>query len=175
MNDIKENEVEIERLVKEIELEIKDKSKNKKIESDKINNRLKRIKQILKSYRLDIRELPKIQQKPYQDKSNKFEEKIKELEDTLNWMEINKNDNNQYTSEDDYKVMIMKSKTIQQKDLKTVNQLNNTINSINNMGSTILKDMADQEEQMKRINKDMNKVDNNLKIANKYLNSIERG
>ncbi|KAN0041769.1 hypothetical protein ACTFIV_004319 [Dictyostelium citrinum] len=169
MNDIKENEVEIERLLKEVELEIKDKSKNKKIESD---NRLKRIKKILNSYRLDIRELPKIEQKPYQDKSNKFEEKIKELEDTLNWMEIN---NNQYTSEDDYKVMIMKSKTIQQKDLKTVNQLNNTINSINNMGSTILKDMADQEEQMKRINKDMNKVDNNLKIANKYLNSIERG
>ncbi|KAK5580717.1 hypothetical protein RB653_000741 [Dictyostelium firmibasis] len=170
MNDLKENESEFENIVKEIELGIKDHRKYKKVEIESLNNLIDRGKQILKSYKLDIRELPKTKQKPFQDKLNKYEEHIKTLENSLNWVD----NKNLTTTTNEYQKMMVESKEIQQKDLKTVGKLLNKINEINNIGSPVLNEMAKQEEQMKRIDSNMEKVDNNLKMGNKYLNAIER-
>ncbi|KAN0048106.1 hypothetical protein ACTA71_002501 [Dictyostelium dimigraforme] len=189
MADLQENEMDFEKIVREVEIGIKDLSKNKRgIEArggaELLRNRLTRAKQILRSYKLDFRELPKTEQKPYQDKANQYEEQIKTLENDLNWAEKNSenggggsnnnNNSNGQSIDSEYQETMQKAKKIQQQDIDTTQRILAEVGQINEVGTSTLEEMAVQEEQMKRIQKDMEEIDGNLKLATRQMRAFAR-
>ncbi|KAN0012580.1 hypothetical protein ACTFIU_007887 [Dictyostelium citrinum] len=190
MADLQENEMDFEKIVREVEIGIKDLSKNKRgIEArggaELLRNRITRAKQILRSYKLDFRELPKTEQKPYQDKANQYEEQIKTLENDLNWAEKNgenggggsnnnSNNNNNQSIDTEYQETMQKAKKIQQQDIDTTHRILAEVGQINEVGTSTLEEMAVQEEQMKRIQKDMEEIDGNLKLATRQMRAFAR-
>ncbi|KAK5580720.1 hypothetical protein RB653_000744 [Dictyostelium firmibasis] len=188
MADLQENEMDFEKIVREVEIGIKDLSKNKRgIEArggaELLKNRLTRAKQILRSYKLDFRELPKTEQKPYQDKANQYEEQIKTLENDLNWAEKNSengggsnnnNNNGQSTIDTEYQEIMQKAKKTQLQDIDTTHRILQEVNQINEVGTSTLEEMAVQEDQMKRIQKDMEEIDGNLKLATRQMRAFAR-
>ncbi|KAN0041766.1 hypothetical protein ACTFIV_004316 [Dictyostelium citrinum] len=189
MADLQENEMDFEKIVREVEIGIKDLSKNKRgIEArggaELLRNRITRAKQILRSYKLDFRELPKTEQKPYQDKANQYEEQIKTLENDLNWAEKNSenggggsnnnSNNNNQSIDTEYQETMQKAKKIQQQDIDTTHRILAEVGQINEVGTSTLEEMAVQEEQMKRIQKDMEEIDGNLKLATRQMRAFAR-
>ncbi|KAM9942513.1 hypothetical protein ACTFIT_005896 [Dictyostelium discoideum] len=166
MADIIENEIELDKIIKEVEKNIKDLRKNKKdIESrggvDLIKNRINRSKQILRSYKIDLRELPKTELAKYDSKVNDYEEQIKKLENDFNWVE-NIMVNNESGS------------SVTKQDKKITNGILQTVIETNNIGTTTLAEMNIQEEQINRIKNDMDLIDSNLKLATRQMRSIAR-
>ncbi|KAM9990588.1 hypothetical protein ACTFIY_006649 [Dictyostelium cf. discoideum] len=193
MADIIENEIELEKIIKEVEKSIKDLGKNKKnIDSgggvDLIKNRIIRLKHILRSYKIDLREIPKTELAKYDSKVNNYEEQIKKIENDLNWVENimvnnesgssnnNNNDNNNENLKNDvqYQNVMKKAKDIQQQDIKTTNGILQTVIETNNIGTATLQEMKIQEEKIKKINNDMDVIDSNLKLATRQMRSIAR-
>ncbi|KAM9977095.1 hypothetical protein ACTFIR_010951 [Dictyostelium discoideum] len=191
MADLQENEMDFEKIVREVEIGIKDLSKNKRgIEArggaELLRNRIGRAKQILRSYKLDFRELPKNEQKPYQDKANQYEEQIKTLENDLNWAEKNSENggggggggsgggNNSQSIDAEYQETMQKAKKIQQQDIDATHRILSEVGQINEVGTSTLEEMAVQEEQMKRIQKDMEEIDGNLKLATRQMRAFAR-
>ncbi|KAM9955922.1 hypothetical protein ACTFIW_002130 [Dictyostelium discoideum] len=197
MADITENEIELDKIIKEVEKSIKDLGKNKKnIESrggvELVKNRINRSKQILRSYRIDLREIPKTESAKYDSKVNNYEEQIKKLENDLNWVENimdnnentsnnknnnsnNDNNNNENLKNDiQYQNVMKKAKDIQEQDKKITNGILQTVIETNNIGTATLVEMNIQEEQIKRINNDMDVIDGNLKLATRQMRSMAR-
>ncbi|KAM9977096.1 hypothetical protein ACTFIR_010952 [Dictyostelium discoideum] len=196
MADITENEIELDKIIKEVEKSIKDLGKNKKnIEFrggvELVKNRINRSKQILRSYRIDLREIPKTESAKYDSKVNNYEEQIKKLENDLNWVENimdnnesgssvnsnnkNNNDNNENLKNDiQYQNVMKKAKDIQEQDKKITNGILQTVIETNNIGTATLVEMNIQEEKIKRINNDMDVIDGNLKLATRQMRSMAR-
>ncbi|KAN0001006.1 hypothetical protein ACTFIZ_001446 [Dictyostelium cf. discoideum] len=196
MADITENEIELDKIIKEVEKSIKDLGKNKKSTefrgvAELIKNRINRSKQILRSYRLDLRELPKKELANYDSKVKNYEEQIKKLENDLNWVENilvnndnnnndndnnnnNNNNNNDNNNDIQYQNVMKKAKDIQQQDIKTTKGILQTVIETNNIGTATSEQMKIQEEQINRIKNDMDVIDSNLKLATRQMRSIAR-
>ncbi|EGC38842.1 hypothetical protein DICPUDRAFT_75576 [Dictyostelium purpureum] len=187
MADFQETEAEFESIAKELELGIKNLSKNRRDVAGTVallRNRLTRAKQILRSYKLDFRELPKGDQKPFQEKANEYEEKLKKLENDLNWAERDDGSgspaaatvqsNGVQTQNEETTQILNQAKNIQKKDLDAVRRIEMDVANMNQAGTSTLEEMAVQEEQMKRIQKDMEEVDSNLKLATRQMRAFAR-
>ncbi|KAN0012557.1 hypothetical protein ACTFIU_007864 [Dictyostelium citrinum] len=195
MADITENEIELDKIIFEVEKGIKDLGKNKKgIEArggaDLIKNRINRLKQVLRSYKIDLRELPKNELIKYESKVKNYEEQIKKLENDLNWVEkissdgntigvpieSNNNNNNDEKLKNDveYQSVLKKAKETQQQDIKITKGILHTVIETNNVGTSTLEEMKVQEEQMNRIKNDMEIIDGNLKLATRQMRAFAR-
>ncbi|KAN0041767.1 hypothetical protein ACTFIV_004317 [Dictyostelium citrinum] len=193
MADITENEIELEKIIYEVEKGIKDLGKNKKgIEArggaDLLKNRIDRLKQVLRSYKIDLRELPKNELIKYKSKVKNYEEQIKKLENDLNWVEkvasdgntigspIDSNNNNDEKLKNDveYQSVLKKAKETQQQDIKITKGILQTVIETNNVGTSALEEMKIQEDQMNRIINDMDIIDGNLKLATRQMRAFAR-
>eukprot|EP01132_Coremiostelium_polycephalum_P006637 gene6637-8210_t len=181
-------EADFQSIVEEIDRGIKalnPSAKNRKefeikTKVDLLRNRLNRAKQILRSYKIDIREIEKAHQPKYTAKATQFEERIKALENELNWAE-KQNENGglgaagaEQTPHDDYQSTMQQAKNIQKEDLTRVNHILQEVTTISQEGQATLEEMAIQEEQMKKIDKDFNEIDANLKLATRQMRVFAR-
>ncbi|KAK5580719.1 hypothetical protein RB653_000743 [Dictyostelium firmibasis] len=194
MADIQEYEIELDKIIYEIGNSIKNLRKYKNSLEvtggiDLLKNRLKRAKWVLRSLKLDLKELSEFEIKKYQSKVNKYEEQIKTLENDLNWIEkvgneesgdlkIDdsniKNNNGILKNDNEYQDIMKKAKNFQENDKKITTSTLETIIKVNEIGTSTLGEMAIQEGQMKRIQNDMNEIDSNLKLATRQMRSFAR-
>eukprot|EP01132_Coremiostelium_polycephalum_P004179 gene4179-5230_t len=202
MGDFESNEVDFHSIVEEIEKGIKLlKSTNiKKNEFqisnslDLLKNRLNRARQIVREYKIDIREIEKVKQPKYTLKSIEFEEKIKSLENDLMWLEKQVGENihssssspplsskttenqilpsNQFKNE--YNSTISEAKELQKDNLNRVNNILQEVTTMGEEGQSTLEEMGIQEEKIINVDNDFNQIDANLKLANRQIRVIAR-
>ncbi|KYQ99697.1 hypothetical protein DLAC_03637 [Tieghemostelium lacteum] len=179
-----EYEEEFNSLVVEIGNSIRELTKNKKgydrSKVDLIQNRIKRARDVKNSYRVEFRSLPKTDHLPFQTKTNEMEEQIKKLENDLNWSEKqsenggNGTPQGESTMQKEYQDTMSLATKIQKEDIsRTENALKQVIDT-NNIGTQILEEMKVQDEQLTRIDKGLNEVDSNLKLAQRQIRVFAR-
>eukprot|EP01133_Synstelium_polycarpum_P003775 gene3775-4354_t len=178
-------EIEFTTIADEVDRGTKEMLKSKrpqdvKTKSDLLRARLNRAKQILRSYKIDYRELPKSDQEEFVKKANQYEERLKTLDNELSWAEKQQENGGlgaagaEPTIQDDYNQTMVQAKKIQQQDIDATNRILQEVVTINMTGQATLEEMAVQEEQMKRIGKGMDEVDSNLKLAQRQMRAFAR-
>ncbi|EFA81050.1 hypothetical protein PPL_05886 [Heterostelium album PN500] len=173
---------EIDRGTKEIQRAVGKKQQfDVRAKAELLDGRLKRAKDVLKSYRREYRELEKKDQAEYATKATQFEEIIKTIENDLRWAEKQNEGGSTpsggaetSTPQDDYNQTMIQAKNIQKKDIEAVTRMQQEAIQITQVGTATLEEMAIQTEQMKRIDKHLDEVDSNLKLATRQMRAFAR-
>lgn len=138
-----------------------------------MKDRMDRAKKSLKSMRVEIRELSKVEQKPHNDKAMQLEEKINQLILDVEWFE--KDEPGQAESPElDHHQIVNKAQAIQQDDIETLNRVQRRVDETKDLGANTLATMAQQRDQIIQIDKDVDQVESNLKLANRHLRTFVR-
>jgi len=144
--------------------------------SDDINymkNRLDRAKKALKGMRVEIRELSKVDQKPHNEKAMQLEEKINQLVVDVEWVE--KDDGGgQPAPELDHKAILAKAENIQREDIDILTRVTKQVVDTKQLGADTLVEMDKQTNQIVQIDKGVDEVSSNLKLASRHLRTFVR-
>lgn len=183
MSDLESNKQEINDLCEEVKKGIEDLKKAKGLtgvkKSDKIaflKNRLARSKVVLRSMKVDMRELPKLEQKPHVERAAQLEEKINQLGVDLEWVEKadpNEEIQNQAKATD-YKAVLAEGQVIQEGDINTLTRVTQKLEETRQIGTDTLATQQRQREQLISIEKGVDEVGSNIKLANRQLRVFVR-
>lgn len=164
---------------KELELLKKAKGLTSVKKSDKIGylkNRIGRAKTALRSMKVELRELTKLEAKPHSDKAVQLEEKIKQLEVDIEFAE--KSDpadaEKQQAMATDYKAVLTEGAAIQNDDINRLKRVQQTIAETTQVGTDTLAAQHRQREQIVKIDQGVDQVSSNIKLANRHLRVFVR-
>jgi len=144
--------------------------------SDDINimkNRLDRARKALKTMKVEIRELSKVEQKPHTEKATQLEERINQIAVDVEWVEKDEG-GGQNGPELDHNQILDKAKAIQESDKSTLTGVLQTVHQTIEVGSATLVKMNEQSEQIMRVDKGVDEVSSNLKLASRHLRTFVR-
>jgi len=183
MGEIEDRKIEIGELCEEISsgLEMMKQAKglSSRTRAEKIEflkNRIGRAKLALKSMKVELREMPKLQQRPHLEKATQLEEKIKQLEADIDWAEkADPNDElkNQAMATD-HKAVLNEAAQIQEGDINKLKDIKRVIQNTTQVGTDTLVEMQTQKEQLARIDDGVDQVKSNIQLANKHLRVFVR-
>ena len=139
-----------------------------------MKNRMDRAKKSLKTMRVEIRELSKVEQKPHNDKAMQLEEKINQLVLDIEWFEKDEPGQPEQSPELDHRDILRKGQAIQEDDINTLQNVQRQVEETKVLGSETLATMAQQREQIIQIDKGVDEVESNLRIANRHLRTFVR-
>lgn len=157
-----------------------------------MKNRIDRAKKALKTMRVEIRELSKVEQKPHNDKAAQLEEKINQQLTDIEWYEkdepgaadangimlgstvISHQFNLFVGPELDHNAIIDKAKNIQTQDIDILHRVTQQVQSTKDIGTDTLVKLNQQTEQMVQIDKGLDEVSSNLKLASLHLKTFVR-
>jgi len=141
-----------------------------------LKTRLNRARVALRSLKVEFRELSKIDQKPHADRAALLEERINKLSTDLEFAE--RNDPEQQKQDAamvvDYNAVLNKGKAIQDEDLKILSGLNRQLEDTEQIGASTLVKMQEQSEQMRSIDKQVDEVASNVKLASRQVRVMVR-
>jgi len=174
---------EIIEICEEVEKGMNDVKKDKKLlgnrRTDRINqlkNRVGRAKQALKSLKVELRELPKLQAKPHADKAAQLEERIKQLDLDLEWLD--KSDpaaeEEKQAMSTDYKKVVAKGNEVQMDDINRLGRVIRQTEETKVVGEQTLVTMQTQREQMIKIDQGVDEVASNIRLANRQMRVFVR-
>lgn len=149
----------------------------KQDKASKIKNRLDRAKAVLRSVKVEMRELSRTEQAAYKDRIQVAEEKINKLYTELDWAEKSgdrKELMDQASVELDTRSVLNKGKQIQEEDLNILDNVIKTAAQTSEIGASTLAEMANQRERMTAIDKDLDQISSNLVLARKHLRVFVR-
>eukprot|EP01113_Clastostelium_recurvatum_P038195 TRINITY_DN567_c0_g1_i4.p1 TRINITY_DN567_c0_g1~~TRINITY_DN567_c0_g1_i4.p1 ORF type:complete len:211 (-),score=48.70 TRINITY_DN567_c0_g1_i4:351-983(-) len=176
MTSIEDDLAELETLCSEIlgEMTKLKKMKPTREREDKITfirNRIGRSKEVVRSVKVEIRFLSKLEAQPYNERLKKSEGEISQFLTDLEWVEKNeatREDMIQKAEDDkDYKKVLAQGASIQQDDLARLQNMQRQADQMQQMGSEILVEMKAQEDQIKNTTNQVLVVESNLKIASR--------
>jgi len=174
---------EINELCEEVSKGIEDLKRAKALtgvkRSDQVNKlkgRLGRAKTALRSIKVELREMGKLEAKPHTEKANQLEEKIKQLEVDLDWAE--KADPADETKKQEqatnYQAVLAEGAAIQEDDINRLKRVQQQISNTTELGGATLAKQVEQREQIVRIDQGVDQVSSNIKLANKHLRVFVR-
>jgi len=180
---IEQHKIEITELCEEVSKGLEDIKKAKGLSGVKKNDRIgqlkgriTRAKTALRSIKVELREMPKLEAKPHTEKANQLEEKIKQLEIDIEWVE--KSDPNDAAAAQaesvDYKAVIAKGADIQNDDINRLQRIKQTALETQQIGTETLAKQQEQREQIIRIDQGVDQVSSNIKLANRHLRVFVR-
>jgi len=141
-----------------------------------LKNRTNRAKTSLRSLKVDLRELPKLEQKPHTEKAAQLEEKIKQIEVDLDWLE--KSDPGEAAQQQaratDYKEVLAQGTAIQETDINILSRATQKLEETRQIGTDTLVKQQAQREQLIQIDKGVDEVSSNIKLANRQLRVFVR-
>jgi len=186
---LKDYDEEMEKLFSDIrsgltELKPNKKGKSKLTDSERnskiayINSRISRCKQVLRSYKVDLRSLDKTAANPYEVKATEYKETINTLIQDLNWVQENellggqgaKRNLDSMTSDE----VIDVAKKTQDASLKSLEQTLITIDNSKQVAADTASKLHEQTEKLKHIDEGVSEIQTNLKMAAKQLRSFAR-
>eukprot|EP01112_Ceratiomyxa_fruticulosa_P011939 TRINITY_DN3285_c0_g1_i1.p1 TRINITY_DN3285_c0_g1~~TRINITY_DN3285_c0_g1_i1.p1 ORF type:complete len:259 (+),score=59.32 TRINITY_DN3285_c0_g1_i1:95-778(+) len=183
MGDIlDDSEAEVNEICDEVENELKTlpKMKDQKKKNEtiaKLKSRMNRAKTALRSFKVELRELSKLEARPYQEKATKMEERINQLIADIDWAEKQTGEDDvakQQTNAQDYKSILNQGNEIQQDDLSRLANMSRDLSQTQETGANTLLEMSKQRDQMTQIRKGVEEVESNIKMANKQLRVFAR-
>jgi len=144
-----------------------------------VDGRIKRCKQVLRSYKVDLRSLDKAAANPYEVKSNTYKDTINQLITDLNWVQENellgdkpvaKKNTDSMTADE---VLDLGKKT-QVQSLDSLDRTLKIIDETKQVGADTAQKLHEQTEQLKKIDEGIREVQANLVLASKQLRSFAR-
>jgi len=177
---IEDSVTEINALLEEVSGKLEKLKKGKNVNQSKraddigfLKDRLDRAKKSLKSMRVEIREMSRVDQKPHNEKALQLEEKINQLLLDVEWFEKDE-PGTQESPELDHKKIVDKALSIQNDDIETLNRVSRTVETTKQIGAETLDKMNAQREQIINIDKGVDEVSSNLTLANRHLRTFVR-
>jgi len=147
--------------------------------NDKISflkNRVGRAKTALRSMKVELRELTKLEARPHTEKAQQLEEKIKQLEVDLEFAERADpaDAEKQQAMATDYKAVLGEGEKIQNDDINRLKRVQQTIQETTQVGADTLAAQQRQKEQIIKIDQGVDQVSSNIKLANRHLRVFVR-
>jgi len=182
MSTVEDYFQELEELCSEVEKEMtasrKSKGKERESKALVIKNRLQRAKVVLRSVKVEFREMSKLEALPFQDRAREYEERVKKLLEDVGWMERDEEHREellQKAEEDnDYKKILEKGAAIQTDDLQRLENMRRQVDETIVVGTDILTEMSEQKDQLNQVRKGVDEVEANVKIASKQARILAR-
>jgi len=143
-----------------------------------VDGRIKRCKQVLRSYKVDLRSLDKSIANPYEVKANNYKDTINQLIQDLNWVQENellgdkpgKKNVDSMTADE----VLDQAKKTQEKSLTSLDDTLRTIEETKAVGSETSNKLKSQTEQLRKVESGIQEVQSNLKLASKQLSAFAR-
>jgi len=143
-----------------------------------INSRLNRCKQVLRSYKVDLRALDKTTANPYETRASEYKETINNLIQDLNWVQENellggqggKRNLDSMTADE----VLNEAKKVQDASLTSLDHTLNTIEQSKTVAAETSTKLHEQTEKIKKIDEGVSEIQTNLKMAAKQLRSFAR-
>jgi len=176
--EIADYDQQIKELISQIRESIQNELPNMKgkIRSEKIEyltGRLNRLKQLMQSYKVELREISRVEAKPYEDKFKGHEKDVESLTAEFNAAK-ELSDSKRNVDEMTTGQMIMVAKEVQMESLQSVDRSKRIVEDTINVATETAQTLKSQTEQLERIDKQVDVVDSNLKKAEKQLRVFMR-
>mmetsp|Transcript_27202 Transcript_27202/g.66016 ORF Transcript_27202/g.66016 Transcript_27202/m.66016 type:complete len:270 (+) Transcript_27202:145-954(+) len=163
-----------------------------KLKGDKRDNkvkflrtRIKRMRTLLRTYKVEMRELSKADAAPYQEKYTDYEEMVTRLTQDLDWA---KSDGDRAelvggaggaggtggANELDRDQKLARADALQKEDLKAMSRMEQTIAQTQVVGGEVIERLHEQTKQMEGIADDLDEQHDLLGQANKQLRAFAR-
>jgi len=174
---------ELEQLTTEIRRGIDGLVKLKGVErSNKVsllNNRIARGRQVFKSFKIELRDIPKTAQEPFMRKAKEYGDIINKLIEDLNWAESREDLLEGGKKPGDLENMatdeILKGAAdIQASSLQSLDRTIAVIEDTRGVGSAASNALVENTEHMERIKGQLDDLESNLTLAGKQLRSFAR-
>jgi len=184
--ELRDLEAELEKLCQDIRKGIdglvKLKAAEKTNKVSYLQGRISRAKQVYRNFKLEMRDLSKVDQDPWNKKAKDFMDQINKLSSDLNWTGEDKaalmgNGETPATQDPDSmttKQILEKGDKIQKTDINALDNVLQTIEQTKETGVEIGNRLGQQTEQLQKTIEGVQEVQNYLKIASKELRAFAR-
>jgi len=145
-----------------------------------LNGRVNRVKQLYKEFKLEMRDLSKVEADPWNKKAKAFMDTINKLNQDLTWSQDKDSltgganpvaqDPDAMTTQQ----ILEKGEKIQKDDLTSLDRTLQTIEQSKETGVAIGQKLAEQTEQLAKIHEGIHEVNAYLKLASKELRAFAR-
>ncbi|PRP74613.1 hypothetical protein PROFUN_03535 [Planoprotostelium fungivorum] len=181
---VEDYSIELQGLIEEIEQGLVKLKADKKMKPEQrtekivyLENRIDRAKKVYKSYKLEMRDLTKVEADPYKKKGAEYEDSINKCIQDLNW--IQDSSNLEGTKKENLDTMtsdqiLMKASKTQDESVQALDRMLVTLEGTKEVGAETANTMAQQTDQLKAVGEGVLEVQNNLKEANKLLRAFAR-
>jgi len=139
-----------------------------------MRNRMDRAKKALRTMRVEIRELPKVEQKPHNERAQALEDRINQMVLDIDWFEKDQPEGGPPAADLSHHEILNKAKNIQEGDINTIHGVLRNIEETKEIGANTLVKLNDQTNQMINIDKGVDEVSSNLKLASRYMKTFVR-
>jgi len=184
-DELRDLETELEKLVTDIRKGIDGLAKLSTTEKQNkvsyLQGRINRAKQVYRNFKLELRDLPKVEADPWNKKAKDYMDQINKLSQDLSWSQdkdsMNVNGGPPATQDPDAmttKQVLEKAENIQKKDLEGVDRILQNIEQTKETGVAIGENLAKQTEQLGKVNEGIQEVQSYLKLAGKELRAFSR-
>jgi len=184
-DELRDLETELEKLVADIRKGIDGLAKLSTTEKQNkvsyLQGRINRAKQVYRNFKLELRDLPKVEADPWNKKAKDYMDQINKLSQDLSWSQdkdsMNVNGGPPATQDPDAmttKQILEKAENIQKKDLEGVDRILQNIEQTKETGVAIGENLAKQTEQLGKVNEGIQEVQSYLKLAGKELRAFSR-
>jgi len=184
-DELRDLETELEKLVADIRKGIDGLAKLSTTEKQNkvsyLQGRINRAKQVYRNFKLELRDLPKVDADPWNKKAKEYMDQINKLSQDLSWSQdkdsMNVNGGPPATQDPDAmttKQILEKAENIQKKDLEGVDRILQNIEQTKETGVAIGEGLAKQTEQLGKVNEGIQEVQSYLKLASKELRAFSR-
>ncbi|KAI9141592.1 hypothetical protein BKA69DRAFT_1124709 [Paraphysoderma sedebokerense] len=148
---------------------------------DYLKNRLNRARQLLKSYQVEMRELPKDKTAPYEERAKHFDNELAKLQQDLNWAVTSAERDNTQPGKHVKNVDEMTGKeitstalSIQEQSLQSTARTKQVIANTLQIGAETTDVLKQQSQQIQNVSSNVDEVESNLKRADKQMRAILR-
>eukprot|EP01118_Nematostelium_gracile_P003554 TRINITY_DN14120_c0_g1_i1.p1 TRINITY_DN14120_c0_g1~~TRINITY_DN14120_c0_g1_i1.p1 ORF type:complete len:226 (+),score=62.22 TRINITY_DN14120_c0_g1_i1:88-765(+) len=175
---------ELTKLIAEIRkgIDTLHKAPNRQEQVGYLNGRINRAKQVFQSYKVELRDIPKIDQGPWQNKAKEHQNSINDLVQDLSYAqekaelmkqkkgEVKPKTTDEMTADE----ILDKGAKIQEGDLARLASINDTVNETEALADEMAIKLKEQTEQLGRVDEGVDTVAANLKQAEKQLRAFVR-
>jgi len=182
-DELADYDKELEKIIVEIRKGLdelpKTKEKDRPEKMSYLNSRVKRAKDTLQSFKVEIRELAKLQQEPYMLKAKEYGKQIDQLIQDLRWAEKNDEAGPGGQGKEQLDAMsaeqiVQKGEKIQKQDIDAVDRMVQVTEQTKAVGSATTTKLAENSERLRKTEEGLDEVEANIKLAGKELASFAR-
>jgi len=182
MEEVKDFNDELEKLLNDIRKGIsqlqKLKGEDKNTRVAHIQGRIARAKQVIRSFKVELREIPKTEGEPWSRKCKEHSDTLNELIKELEWKQekddlmggATKKDIDSMSADE----VLDKAANIQDKSMQATERMLQNIEQSKGVAADTSAKLVEQTEKLKKIDEGIQQVESNLKQAQQQLKSFVR-
>lgn len=136
-----------------------------------IADMLERANLAIRSYKIELLDIPQNQKKIYEESLNIHKANIKKLSERYSWLTKSARPNNSQMTDNQ---ILNEANMLLDDSAKSLIRSKQLVNDSHQIGASTMVALSEQRNQLNNINKEVDDIQNNLKRAGKQLNNFIR-